>query len=104
MTDWGSDRLPIKIDPTSNGEYRPVPLEAYLQRANALAAERITEHAARTGVGRRAFLQSVCGAATTLWTLNEAFAAKAWLRVRSVVAAPHSDWRKARRATPTRLA
>ena len=31
-------------------------------------------------------------------------AANAWFRVRSVVAAPHSDWRNARRARPTRAA
>lgn len=76
MADTPRGELPVKVDPTSNGEYRPVPLEAYVERANALAGERITEHAKRTGVGRRAFLQSLSGAATTLWTLNEAFAAK----------------------------
>jgi hypothetical protein len=68
--------LPVKVDPTSNGEYRPVPLEGYVERANALAAERITEHAKQTGVDRRAFVQSLTGVATTLWTLNEAFAAR----------------------------
>jgi hypothetical protein len=36
---------------------------------------RIGEQAKRVGLGRRAFLQSLCGAATTLLTLNEAFAA-----------------------------
>ena len=66
--------LPIKVDPTSNGEFRPVPRTETLARANALACERIGEHARRVGVGRRAFLQSLCGAATTLWTLNEALA------------------------------
>jgi hypothetical protein len=76
MTDWGSDRLPIKIDPTSNGEFRPVPLTETVARANALAAERLTGHATRVGVARRAFLQSLCGAATTLLTLNQAFAAR----------------------------
>ncbi|HEX6141813.1 MAG TPA: amidohydrolase family protein [Geminicoccaceae bacterium] len=76
MTDHLRGELPVKVDPTSNGEYRPVPLESYLERANVLAAERIREHARRVGQGRRAFLQSVCGAATTLWTLNEAFAAR----------------------------
>jgi hypothetical protein len=69
-------RLPIKVDPTSNGEFRPVPLTETVARANALAAERIGEHARRVGVARRAFLQSLCGAATTLLTLNEAFAAR----------------------------
>jgi predicted TIM-barrel fold metal-dependent hydrolase len=68
--------LPIKIDPTCNGEFRPVPLTEALSRANALAAERIGEHAGRVGMVRRTFLQSLCGAATTLLTLNEAFAAR----------------------------
>jgi hypothetical protein len=76
MSDWGPDRLPIKVDPTSNGEFRPVPLTETVARANALAGERLTSHARRVGVARRAFLQSLCGAATTLLTLNQAFAAR----------------------------
>ena len=71
-----SSTLPIKVDPTSNGEFRPVPLPADVARANALAGERIGQHAKRVGVARRAFLQSLCGAATTLLTLNQAFAAR----------------------------
>ena len=55
--------LPIKIDPTSNGEFRPVPLTKTLTQANVLARERIAMHAKRLGVPRRAFLQSLCGAA-----------------------------------------
>jgi uncharacterized protein len=43
-------------------------------RAKAVAAARIAEHARRTGQNRRDFLTSLCGAATTLLTLNEAFA------------------------------
>ena len=67
--------LPVKVDATSNGEFRPVPLTEQLARANNEAELRISEHAKRVGLGRRAFLQSLCGAATTLLTLNEAFAA-----------------------------
>ena len=67
--------LPIKVDATSNGEFRPVPLTEHVARANSEAERRIGEHAKRVGLGRRAFLQSLCGAATTLLTLNEAFAA-----------------------------
>ena len=37
-------RLPIKVDATSNGEFRPVPLTEHVVKANALAAERIGEH------------------------------------------------------------
>ncbi|MBM3508036.1 MAG: amidohydrolase [Alphaproteobacteria bacterium] len=68
--------LPVKIDSTSNGEYAPRPIGATLRRANELAAARITEHARRTGRSRRGFLAGLCGAATTLWTLNQAFAAR----------------------------
>jgi predicted TIM-barrel fold metal-dependent hydrolase len=67
--------LPVKIDSTSNGEFRPVPLTETVARANGVAAERIGEHARRVGVDRRTFLQSLCGAATTLLTMSEAFAA-----------------------------
>ena len=67
--------LPIKVDATSNGEFRPVPLTEHVARANREAEFRIGENAKRVGIGRRAFLQSLCGAATTLLTLNEAFAA-----------------------------
>jgi hypothetical protein len=52
-----------------------VPLTEHLARANREAELRIGEHAKRIGIGRRAFLQSLCGAATTLLTLKEAFAA-----------------------------
>ncbi len=45
-----------------------------MARANSEAGFRIGENAKRVGIGRRAFLQSLCGAATTLLTLNEAFA------------------------------
>ena len=68
--------LPIKVDPTSNGEFRPVPLSEVVGRANEEARVRIGEHARRVGAGRRAFLQSLCGAATTLLTLGEALAAR----------------------------
>jgi uncharacterized protein len=69
-------RLPIKIDPTSNGEFRPVPVSDVVARANALAATQIGVHAKRVGMARRAFMQSLCGAATTLLTLDHAFAAR----------------------------
>jgi hypothetical protein len=77
MVSDAQDRaLPIKVDPTSNGEFRPVPLTKPLTQANALARERIGAHAKHLGVGRRAFLLSLCAAATTLETLNEVFAAQ----------------------------
>ena len=52
-----------------------MPLTEPVARANSEAGCRIGENAKRVGIGRRAFLQSLCGAATTLLTLNEAFAA-----------------------------
>jgi uncharacterized protein len=76
MTSLRTGRLPIKVDATSNGEFRPVPVGETVARAKALAAERIGEHARRIGVARRAFLQSLCGAATALLTLDQAFAAR----------------------------
>ena len=63
--------LPIKVDATSNGEFRPVPLPEHVARANREAERRISDHAKRVGIGRREFLQSLCGAATTLLTLND---------------------------------
>jgi hypothetical protein len=75
MVDELTGPLPIKIDSTSNGEFRPVPLTEHVARANSEAELRIGEHAKRVGLGRRAFLQSLCGAATALLTLKDAFAA-----------------------------
>jgi predicted TIM-barrel fold metal-dependent hydrolase len=75
MVDEIRGPLPVKVDATSNGEFRPVPLTEHLARANSEAELRIGEHAKRVGLGRRTFLQSLCGAATTFLTLNNAFAA-----------------------------
>jgi uncharacterized protein len=70
-----SDRLPIKIDSTSNGEFRPVPVGADLRAARRLAVERVSENARRTSTSRRGFLAGLCGAATTLLAYQEVFAA-----------------------------
>jgi predicted TIM-barrel fold metal-dependent hydrolase len=70
-----SVRLPIKIDATSNGEFRPVPLDTELRAARRLAADRIAANASRTGASRRRFLRGLCGAATTLLAYQEVFAA-----------------------------
>jgi predicted TIM-barrel fold metal-dependent hydrolase len=72
-----SDRLPIKIDATSNGEFRPVPLGPELRSARHFAAQRIADNARRTSASRRAFLTGLCGAATTLLAYQEVFAATA---------------------------
>ena len=68
--------LPVKVDPTSRMAsfarcYWPSPWRALMPKPNG----GIRAHARRVGLDRRAFLQSLCGAATTLFTFNEAFAA-----------------------------
>ena len=70
-----SDRLPIKIDSTSNGEFRPVPVGPDHRAARRLAVERIAGNARRIDVSRRGFLTGLCGAATTLLAYQEVFAA-----------------------------
>lgn len=64
-------RLPIKIDSTSNGEYEPIPISTRNIAANKLAHEWTSNNARRKGIGRRDFLISSCGAATTLLAINQ---------------------------------
>jgi hypothetical protein len=68
-------RLPIKLDSTSNGEFEPVPLTGANRRANELAQAGADCHSKRLGLGRRDFLVSACGAASTLLAFNAANAA-----------------------------
>lgn len=68
-------RLPVKLDSTSNGEFVPVPLSPANRRANRLAQEAASRNAKRLGMGRREFLLSSCGAASTLLAFNAANAA-----------------------------
>jgi hypothetical protein len=68
-------RLPVKLDATSNAEYAPIPLEPHNRHANELAQEAATRNAKRVGLGRRAFLTSAAGAATSLLAINDASAA-----------------------------
>ncbi|HKU15771.1 MAG TPA: amidohydrolase family protein [Steroidobacteraceae bacterium] len=70
--DPDGQRLPIKLDSTSNGEFAPVPLDASLRHANALAAEWAQGFARRLNQSRRNFLVSACGAAATLLAFNAA--------------------------------
>ena len=71
---YGS-RLPIKLDPTTNGEFAPVPLSPVHHHAQKLALDAASKHARRLGLTRRAFLVSACGAASTLLAINAAYAA-----------------------------
>jgi hypothetical protein len=68
-------RLPIKLDATSNGEFVPVPLSPANRAANRLAHEAATQNAKRLGLSRRDFLISACGAASALLAFNAANAA-----------------------------
>ncbi|MGZ8443127.1 MAG: amidohydrolase family protein, partial [Candidatus Binatia bacterium] len=68
-------RLPIKLDTTSNGEFVPVPLSPANRAANRMAHQAASQNAKRLGVSRRDFLISACGAASTLLAFNAANAA-----------------------------
>jgi predicted TIM-barrel fold metal-dependent hydrolase len=62
--------LPIELGPCSNGEYDPVPLLPVAREAERRARADCDDNARRTGVPRRRFLRSLCGAATTLLAIN----------------------------------
>jgi hypothetical protein len=72
--DPDGQRLPIKLDETTNGEFAPRPLEPHSRAANALAREQAGRNARRLNLSRRRFLTSASGAATTLLAFNEAHA------------------------------
>ncbi|HEX9707385.1 MAG TPA: amidohydrolase family protein [Steroidobacteraceae bacterium] len=75
LVDPDGQRLPIKLDSTSNGEFVPVPLSPANRLANQLAQEAASRNAKRLALGRRDFLVSACGAASTLLAFNAANAA-----------------------------
>ena len=68
-------QLPIKLDSTSNGEFTPIPLTPRERAARRLALQHADDAARRTGMDRRKFLASACGAAATLLAYNEAWPA-----------------------------
>jgi uncharacterized protein len=68
-------RLPIKLDSTSNGEFEPLPLSPVHRHANALAHDAASANAKRLGMGRREFLVSAMGSASTLLAFNAAYEA-----------------------------
>jgi hypothetical protein len=74
-TDPDGTRLPVKLDPTSSGEFEPIPLSPANRAANHLAHEQATHNAKRVGLSRRDFLVSSCGVASTLLAFNRANAA-----------------------------
>jgi len=67
-------RLPVKLDTTTNGEFAPIPLSRSLHHANQLAHEWAGDLARRLGQSRRAFLTTLSGAASTLLAFNAAHA------------------------------
>jgi hypothetical protein len=62
--------LPIEFGPCSNGEFDPQPLSPVVRETIRRSLIECDDNARRTGVSRRQFLRSVCGAATTLLVLN----------------------------------
>ena len=74
VNDPDGRRLPIKLDTTTNGEYAPIPLDRVHVEARAQGLEAAGANAKRLGLGRRSFLVSACGAATTLAAMNAAYA------------------------------
>lgn len=67
-------RLPVKLDTTTNGEFVPIPLEPVHHHAHHLANEAADANAKRLGLDRRSFLVSACGVAATLAGMNTAYA------------------------------
>ncbi len=72
MAGWEDEDpgLPIKFGPCSNAEYDPDPLTPVQRETIRRALEACERNALRTGMSRRRFLLSLCGAATTLLSLN----------------------------------
>ncbi len=72
--DPDGDRLPIKVDTASNGEFAPQPLTKLQRASNRLAQEQVSAAAKRTGLDRRSFLKSLMGSAATLLAFNQVHA------------------------------
>ena len=62
--------LPIKFGPCSNAEYDPQPLTPVMKETIRRALGQCDRNARKTGMTRRQFLLSLCGAATTLAVLD----------------------------------
>jgi uncharacterized protein len=73
--DTDGERLPIKLDGTSNGEYMPFAISKAAALANETAHKLVSDLAVRRGTSRRSFLTSASGVAATLLAFNAAFAA-----------------------------
>ena len=73
MASGGSYRddelLPIKFGPVSNGEFHPQPHSPVVREAIRRTHRLADERARRLGMSRRQFLNTVTGAAATLFVL-----------------------------------
>ncbi len=69
---WDEDDpgLPIKFGPCSNDEYEPPPLSEVVLETIRRARLESDDNARRSGMSRRRFLLSACGAATALLALQ----------------------------------
>ncbi len=69
---WDDDDpgLPIKFGPCANDEYEPAPLSPVVRETIRRARLESDDNARRSGMSRRRFLLSACGAATTLLALQ----------------------------------
>jgi predicted TIM-barrel fold metal-dependent hydrolase len=65
------ERLPVKLDSTSNGEYWPTTPSPALRAVQRSAIEQAFINARRVGLSRREYLASSCGVATVLLALNQ---------------------------------
>ncbi|MDZ4730836.1 MAG: hypothetical protein SH820_12940 [Xanthomonadales bacterium] len=75
LQDPDGERLPIKLENTTNGEYLPQVLPEHVLWGKALAEKWTGENSRKSGQGRRDFLVSLSGAATCLLAMNHANAA-----------------------------
>ena len=75
QNDPEGNRLPLKFDNTTNGEYLPQPLPEHVRQTWRTAARWAGDNARRLNQGRREFLVSLTGAATCLLAMNRAGAA-----------------------------
>jgi predicted TIM-barrel fold metal-dependent hydrolase len=73
VTDHRDDpdlQLPIKLEPCSNGEFLPLPIDPVAAETIRRTHEEVDDHARRLGLSRRTFLRSVAGAALMLTVLD----------------------------------
>src|SRR5689334_16439573 len=71
--DEGPVTSPIAFAACSNGEHMPAPESERDRRAQRRFLEHVEALHKRTGMTRRQFAHSACGAATALLTINEVY-------------------------------